>query len=529
MVSETHLRSGSSSDDQVDKEKYLGGEGQPGPEHHVVNVQDEAPGAFYIQKYGALGPFLSKLFASGVEARGIQRVPEDERDPKNMWNNLLMWWSVNTVLTTIPIGVLAQEFYTLTLPHAIATIFCFGALGALGTAFIATLGPQTGLRTMIISRYSSGYFGCTIYSILNILTQLGFSTTCVILGGQTLASINPGTLPLVVGIIIVSICSLIPCFVGYNLIHVYERYAWMVITIIMLMLWGLGGKAGFDLNAQKPLEDTGRNLAGDVLSFGGIVFGSFTGWAPVAADYNCRLPANSSPTKVFLLTFFGLFIPITFVEILGAALMTITDPAYTDAFANGSTGGLLSQVLSPWKGGGKFILTLLALSVIANNIPNTYSAGLSMQALGRPFALVPRFLWTFLAFVIYTVAGVAGREHFSEILSNFLSILSYWTAFFMVIVAEEHFIFRRKGGPLGGYDLDAYDDLKRLPLGAAGIFAGCCGVAGAVAGMAEVWYVGPIGARIGIFGGDLGFELAAAFAAVSYPPLRWLEIRYTGR
>ena len=47
--------------------------------------------------------------------------------------------------------------------------------------------------------------------------------------------------------------------------------------------------------------------------------------------------------------------------------------------------------------------------------------------------------------------------------------------------------------------------------------------------MAEVWYVGPIAKKIGAFGGDLGFELAAAFAAVSYPPLRWLEIRLTGR
>ena len=108
-------------------------------------------------------------------------------------------------------------------------------------------------------------------------SRLGFSTTAVILGGQTLASINPGTLPLVVGVIIVSICSLIPCFVGYNLVHTYERYAWIVITIIMFMLWGLGGKAGFDIGAQKPLEDTGEDLIGDVLSFGGIVFGSFTG------------------------------------------------------------------------------------------------------------------------------------------------------------------------------------------------------------------------------------------------------------
>lgn len=85
---------------------------------------------------------------------------------------------------------------------------------------------------------------------------------------------------------------------------------------------------------------------------------------PVAADYNVQLPANTSSIKVFFLTYFGLYIPICFVEILGAFLMTITNPAYTDAFASGSTGGLISQVLSPWKGGGKFILTLLALSVM---------------------------------------------------------------------------------------------------------------------------------------------------------------------
>ena len=175
---------------------------------------------------------------------------------------------------------------------------CFGAVGAVATAFIATLGPKTGLRTMIITRFSSGYAGGTIYSILNILTQwaqliivfihdihdarsrLGFATIAVILGGQTLASIKPGTLPLVVGVIIVGVCSLIPCFVGYNLVHLYERYAWVVITIVMLMLWGLGGQAGFDVSGQRALEDKGKSLSADILSFGGIVFGSFTGVGP---------------------------------------------------------------------------------------------------------------------------------------------------------------------------------------------------------------------------------------------------------
>jgi hypothetical protein len=79
-------------------------------------VAQDSPDHVIINRFSTVGPILSKLFASGVEARGVERVPEDQREKKNMWGNLLMWWSVNTVLTTLPIGVLGQEFFTLTLP-----------------------------------------------------------------------------------------------------------------------------------------------------------------------------------------------------------------------------------------------------------------------------------------------------------------------------------------------------------------------------------------------------------------------------
>jgi hypothetical protein len=49
-----------------------------------------------------------------------------------------------------------------------------------------------------------------VYIILLITLKLGFSTTAIILGGQTLANINPGSLPLVVGIVIIWVCYLIP-------------------------------------------------------------------------------------------------------------------------------------------------------------------------------------------------------------------------------------------------------------------------------------------------------------------------------
>lgn len=73
---------------EADKEKYLDG---VSPEHQpafvdVVKVKDEAPDTYYVNKYGPLGPILAKLFASGVEARGVERVPEDQREEKHTWN-----------------------------------------------------------------------------------------------------------------------------------------------------------------------------------------------------------------------------------------------------------------------------------------------------------------------------------------------------------------------------------------------------------------------------------------------------------
>ena len=70
-----------------------------------------------------------------------------------------------------------------------------------------------------------------------------------------------------------------------------------------------------------------------------------------------------------------------------------------------------------------------------------------------------------------------------------------------------------------------------LPPGMAAVLAFCFGVFGAVMGMAQQWFIGPVGKKIGdpSYGGDVGFELAFAFAGTSYLGLRFLEKRQFGR
>lgn len=53
---------------------------------HTGTIAEEEPEKALIQRFGKFGGVLERLFASGVEARGVERVPEDKRSPKNVWN-----------------------------------------------------------------------------------------------------------------------------------------------------------------------------------------------------------------------------------------------------------------------------------------------------------------------------------------------------------------------------------------------------------------------------------------------------------
>lgn len=291
----------------------------------------------------------------------------------------------------------------------------------------------------------------------------------------------------------------------------------------------------------------GTSEAGAVLSFAASIFGYSTGWASCAADYTCYQPVTTSRAKVFVSTFLGLAFPLLFTQFLGAAVATamINTPAYADGYADSGIGGLLAAVLFPPLGRfGAFCLTILALCTISNNAPNVYSVSLSAQVLARWTANVPRFIWTLLATCCYIAISITGYSHFEDVLEDFMLVIvcqvaayiifisnksqqAYWLAIYEGVSFTEHIFFKKR---LGGYDPAIYNKPSQLPPGLAAIVAFCFGVFGAVMGMAQVWFTGPIGKLCGgAFGGDVGFELAFAFSAITYGVLRPLEYRYFKR
>ncbi|KAI9823251.1 MAG: hypothetical protein M1826_000194 [Phylliscum demangeonii] len=389
-----------------------------------------------------------------------------------------MWFSANLVVTTLALGALGPQVFQLGFVDSVLTIFFVTILGILPVSFFSTFGPRFGLRQMVLSRYWFGYNAVKIIAIFNIIACIGWLAVNVIVGAQLFNAVNH-RVPGYAGIIIIAAATFLVTVFGYKVIHLYERWSWMPSLVIFMIVLGEFAHSGGFRNVPMG---SGSVEAASVLSFAASVFGFATGWTSYAADY-------------------------------------------TDGYSHSGIGGLLAAVLFPPLGRfGQFCLIILALSTIANNCPGIYTVSLSLQVLARQSQMVPRFVWTFIATLVYCAIAIPGYSHFETVLENFMLLIAYWLAIYEAISLTEHFVFK-KG--FVGYDLQIYDQPSRLPPGFAASLAFCFGVFGAVMGLAQQWYVGPVAKRIGLpaLGGDVGFELAFGFAVVAYLPLRWLEFR----
>ncbi|CAF4288964.1 unnamed protein product, partial [Adineta steineri] len=146
------------------------------------------------------------------------------------------------IVPTFVTGILGPAVFKLDLYTSFIAIIIFNLVGFIPIGIMACFGPASGLRTMIFSRYSWGYYGASIISIINVIAALGWAAINSITGAQTLRVVFDDLLPLPVGIIIISFVSMIVSFVGYNWIHTYERYSWIPIFIAYCILAGVGAK-----------------------------------------------------------------------------------------------------------------------------------------------------------------------------------------------------------------------------------------------------------------------------------------------
>ncbi|KAF2263026.1 purine-cytosine permease FCY21 [Lojkania enalia] len=466
--------------------------------------------------------FERQLAAYNLEARGIQRVEPDERHDMHTLGYTqvaLLWTSFNLAANNITLGMLGPAvFYLGFLDSTLCAVFGM-FIGCLAVAYIATFGPKSGNRTMIFARYIMGWWPSKLIVILNIIVLLGYAMIDCVVAGQILSAVSDNKISVVVGIVIVAVITWGITTFGYQVFHYYERYSWLPQLIVLCILYGV---AGPNFNIYSKSEGDAATLAGNRLSFFGLTLAAAITYGGGAADYFVYYPEDTPRWKIFSVTMIGLSLSFTFAFIIGIGLASgmFVNPAYEEAYGT-SQGALIVEGYRPLGTFGSFCGVIVALGLVGNLIPPTYSSGIDAQILGRWAAVVPRIIWNTIGVVIYTVCALAGRGHLAEIFTNFLALMGYWVSIWMAITLEEHFVFRRKTA----FNWAVWNEKKKLPLGIAALIAFLIGWTGAILCMAQVWYIGPIAKLVGEYGADMGNYIGFAWAALVYPPVRLWELK----
>jgi purine-cytosine permease-like protein len=212
---------------------------------------------------------------------------------------------------------------------------------------------------------------------------------------------------------------------------------------------------------------------------------------------------------------------------LGAAMGGATPniPDWQAGYEVNAASGVLSAMLHPAGGFGRFVTVILGFSMLGNLSATMYSITLNLQMLVPWLFRIPRVIFSVIITGIVIGVAVEAAKSFFVNLENFLGVIGYWSAAFIGIILVEHLLFRHGSFIAYTKDDEAWDDMQKLPWGIAAVAAGVVCLGLLVPGMSQIWFAGPIGKVTG----DIGFEVAFALSALAYVPLRFVERKVCGR
>jgi nucleobase:cation symporter-1, NCS1 family len=372
------------------------------------------------------GTYGDKVIA--VEPGGAEFIPLNERHGRPLqlfWT----WTSPNMEFATVFVGLLGillgLSFWATFLAIVIGT-----ALGSITQGILSTSGPQYGVPQMVLSRRGFGYWGNALPAGINsVVAGIGWFAVNSVSGALALNALTH--LPEVLCLLIVVALQLAVAFLGHNLIHAFERYAFPVLVIIFLIA------SAWTLSKAHPAAPH-QTIPGAFLIELGATFGYAVGWNPYASDYTRYFKPDASKRAIAFWAGLGILLSCVLLETVGAAAGTIAGVASN---ANPTAGwtGLFPTWLRD--------LTLIAIVIggIAANALNIYSGAISFTAIGFKLPLAARRAIVALGFgAIGFFVGWSGLHNAGSDYNNFLLIIAYWIAPWLAVMFCDMYLRRRQ-------------------------------------------------------------------------------------
>jgi NCS1 family nucleobase:cation symporter-1 len=464
----------------------------------VTHSGDIEPGVLVRE-----GSYGTQVFE--VEPGGAEFIPLNERHGRPLqlfWT----WTSPNMEFATIFVGVLAVAGFGLGFWEAALALVLGSAIGGITQGLLSTRGPRYGVPQMVLSRLGFGYWGNILPAGLNSVTAgIGWFAVNSVSGALALNVLTH--LPQVLCLLIIVAVQVTVAFFGYNLVHLFERYAFPILTIIFLI-------ASVIILSKAHPGATHHTIPGAFLLTFGASFGYAVGWNPYAADYTRYFKPDTSKAAIAWWSGLGLFLSCALLEIVGAAAATaVSADQALGANPTGAFTGLLATPLAD------LTLLAIALGAVSANVLNIYSGALSFTALGIRLPLSLRRAIVALGFgTIGFFLAWSGLHNAGTKYENFLLIIAYWIAPWLAVTFCDWWL---RGNP---HEALLFDKRHENWAGPVAMLAGMGLSIWLFSNQTE--YVGLVPSHAPDVG-DLTFEVGFVITAVVY--LTWHAIARTGR
>jgi NCS1 nucleoside transporter family len=447
---------------------------------------------------------MQTQFGDGlIEKRSIDYVPIAERHGK-VWHLWPVWFSGDAHLATVATGVVGIALGGNLVWMAIAVVLG-SAVGTFFMAFHSTQGPQLGLPQMIQSRPQFGYVGALLVWGVALVAYIGFNAFNQILAAQTLQTLYG--VDLTPTVLVFALLSVSLALVGYDLIHLAQRWIAYVLIVALLMF-----TTAVLLKAHLPAQQLAWGDFG-VVPFLAQLFAAASyqvSWSIYVSDYSRYLPRDVGVSASFWWTYLGAFIGGSWTMLVG----TVAAALYPKLEFATAVRAAADSVIP---GFGKPLLLCSLLGLLTITTLNFYGASLTLLSVADSFkpsrpTIAKRVLTLIIATVVASSIALASTQNFVEKFGEFLAVLLYlftpWTAINLVDfywVRKGHYSVREIFNAHGMYGRWNWRGLLAYGVGFAAMVPFF-----SVAGL----YIGPVAAALG--GADIAMLVGLPVSTFVY-------------
>ena len=433
-----------------------------------------------------------------VELVGAQRLEPTERchNIAGFWSAFQFWAGCNVTPLNVILGILAIFRFQLKVVEAFTIILIASIVGSTATGAIARYGPRSGLRTMMMSRFTYGWHDSRVICVLNALMLAAFLVVDSISCRDIMLTLVPNNADVAVIVVVgLGIVAIVAAATGGATLDIIGRWSWRPQLVSMAVL--AGGCLMEIHSSDRPSAPVSTGTSPDKIhlriGYGALVCNAVLVFSMAGADFSHAFAEGSPPWKVTLGPTAGLatshVVLVTAGVVIGEAARIHGDTPSTGLESPAALVGRSFQLLGP-------LGTLCAVCFVLGSF-GAISAGMYVAAIPLGPMLHRYDRWTRVASttvigVVVIVCTHCGRGHLTTIAQSIVSIigslvLAWWVP--SMIDME----FRRNENE---HWLD-WNASSRLPCRPAALLASLTGSSCAILAVNQPWYTGPIAGVVG--------------------------------